>query len=239
MIIFLRRLSLAAARRSLEGINMYIRHLKSIFYTSKTTVILSVLLFLFNAGYIFKGVSGNWFVAFSQLMEFDRSLILNGEIWRILTCHLVHWSPAHFYLDALVFSILGITFEKTIGQRYWKFLLISAIVISLALLSRQDLHRYRGISGLINTQLMLVMGTLIMTKDQKRYLKGFYWTAFAVYGYKISYETIYRSSLFNTANLGDMGNFTAIAHLSGALMGLGCVLLRPGKRAALSSFEAC
>jgi rhomboid family GlyGly-CTERM serine protease len=153
-------------------------------------------------------------------MEFDRFLILRGEIWRLLTGHLVHWSPAHFYLDSIVFILQGITFEKKIGRSYWLMLLLSALFIGASLLIfRHNLSYYRGISGLINTQLVVGTGFFIMDKTLEKRIRGLYVICFSIHMIKIIYETIKRVPFFPTHLIGDMGLFTPGAHLSGIFLG--------------------
>lgn len=194
--------------------------LKTGLCNSWITIFSVILLLIFNVGFVIKSIGGGWFYSFCSVMEFDRNLILKGEIWRIVTCHLVHWSPEHFYLDSIVFIFQGITFEKKIGRQYWKVLLLSALFISTALLFlRQDLFFYRGISGLINTQLVLGTGLFIFDKALGKGLRGIFVICFSIHMIKIIYETINRAPFFSTNLLGDMGLFTPVAHLSGVVVG--------------------
>jgi hypothetical protein len=102
---------------------------------------------------------------------------------------------------------------------------MSGIVIGLTLLIFQGgLSRYRGISGLINTQFVLGMGLFVFDRKLKTYMRGLYMIIFSVHVYKIFYETLNRISFFDTDALGNMGLFTPLAHLSGALVGLGYLI---------------
>jgi len=195
--------------------------LKTALYNSRITILSGLILIIVNAGFIFRPESCEWYIPFYSLMEFDRSLILKGEIWRLFTCHLVHWSPAHFYLDGIVFIFQGITFEQKTGNKYWKVLIFSAIIISSALLIfRNDLIYYRGISGLINTQLVLGAGLFIFDRTLSKNIRGMFVICFTIHMAKIVYETLNRAPLFSTHLLGDMGLFTPVAHLSGVVLGL-------------------
>ena len=181
------------------------------------TIFSGIILVGINIGFIF---SAEWFYSFCSLMEYDRFLILKGEAWRLLTGHLVHWSPAHFYLDSIVFLFQGVTFEKKIGRRYWLLMLLSTLFIGLTLLFfRRDLLYYRGISGLINTQLVLGSGLYIMDRSLDRVTRGLFSVCFSIHMIKIAYETVKRVPFFSTHLLGDMGLFTPVAHLSGVVLG--------------------
>ncbi|MFZ1986492.1 MAG: rhombosortase [Desulfatitalea sp.] len=199
---------------------MNAKDFKSILSQFKVSILSAIVLCFFNAGFIIDGAQSRWFHSFCAFMEFDRASILKGEIWRLFTCHLVHWSPEHFYLDALVFLALGIAFEQKIGRRYGQVLSIAGCVVGLALLIFQnDLAAYRGISGLINTQFVLGTGLFVLDANLKRTIKGFYVAIFSIHIFKIAYETIYQVSFFSTDALGSMGIFTPLAHLSGAIVG--------------------
>jgi rhomboid family GlyGly-CTERM serine protease len=215
-----------APLKNLTGETMYNKKIISILINTKVSIVSAVLLCLLNTGFIFGNGMNGWFNALCSFMEFDRELILEGEFWRVLTCHLVHWSPEHFFLDGLVFIALGIVFEKKIGPRYWKILMVSAFAVSMALLCFQNnLHAYRGISGLINTQFILGVGLFVFDRNNEKFMKVLYIIIFAIHVFKVVYETINGVSFFNTETLGDMGLFTPLAHLAGAMMGLFYLLI--------------
>jgi membrane associated rhomboid family serine protease len=48
--------------------------------------------------------------AAASLLEYDRSAILRGELWRIVTAHLVHCSPHHILWNVLPLIGVGILF---------------------------------------------------------------------------------------------------------------------------------
>ena len=194
--------------------------IKTSFCDSGITVLTGVILFIFNIGFIFKSCGGDWFHSLCSFMEFDRTLILKGEIWRLATCHIVHWSPEHLYLDSLVFIFQGITFEKKIGRHYCSMLFFSALSIGITLLVfRQGLLYYRGISGIINTQLVLGAGLFIFDRTLNKNTRGLFVACFLIHMIKIIYETIYKAPFFSTNLLGDTGLFTPVAHLGGVAVG--------------------
>lgn len=204
---------------------MTIRENKSVLSQFKITILTAVVLCCANIGFIFDGAQNAWFQSFCSFMQYDRVLILRGEIWRLLTGHLVHWSPEHFFLDASVFLALGIAFEQKIGRTYGSVLCMAGLVIGLALLLFQtDLIAYRGISGLINTQIILGTGLLVLAPDAGKAARGFYLCIFLAHLIKTAYEIIFGVSIFSTEALGDLGRFTPVAHLVGVLTGLGYLI---------------
>ena len=41
------------------------------------------------------------------LLEYERSALVGGELWRCLSAHLCHWSSRHLTYDVGAFLILG------------------------------------------------------------------------------------------------------------------------------------
>lgn len=82
-------------------------------------------------------------------MIYDRSAILAGELWRLLTGHWVHFSASHLFYDV---AILGVTtwIIEFRGYRYFPALcFLSALAISLVMLvSLPDMAFYGGLSGI-------------------------------------------------------------------------------------------
>ena len=83
-------------------------------------------------------------------LAYDRHAILSGEIWRLWSAHLVHFSAQQAGIDAAVFFIAGSVAEKEIGMRRMAIALaLGAPCISLGLLlTVPDLSHYRGASGI-------------------------------------------------------------------------------------------
>ncbi len=192
----------------------------SLLRQTRITLVCALFLLLFNTEHILSCAIAGWPGDMASLMQFDRELIFKGEIWRLITCHFVHWSLDHFLLDALVFLALGITFEQNIGRKYLEVLVLSGLMISLSLLFFQwDLDTYRGISGLINTQFLLGTGLFMFNKNLKSHVRYFYTAIFCIHVFKTTFEMLTGSSFFHTNALGQMGAFTPLAHLTGALVG--------------------
>lgn len=103
---------------------------------------LTLLLGAVAAGLHFLPGAGEWLV-------FDRGAIAQGELWRLLTGHLVHWSTGHLFWDVAAFVALGAACELRGRRRYAAALLATSLILSavvFALLPQLD--RYAGLSGL-------------------------------------------------------------------------------------------
>lgn len=85
----------------------------------------------------------------SSTFIYDRTAILKGEVWRLLTSHLVHFSNLHLFYNLLAFAIAGLIIEHQ-GYRYFALLcLLMAFFISVFLMiMKPDMHYYGGLSGL-------------------------------------------------------------------------------------------
>ena len=81
-------------------------------------------------------------------LEYDRAAILRGEVWRLITGHLTHWSPDHLLWDALAFLALGFVCERRQRALYAGVLFASAMSVSLVLLvGCPEVTSYRGLSA--------------------------------------------------------------------------------------------
>lgn len=83
----------------------------------------------------------------SQLV-YDRSAILSGEVWRLLTGNWVHFSASHLLYDLLALGIAGWIIERR-GYPYLGLLcVLSALSIGTILLAiRPEMQFYGGLSG--------------------------------------------------------------------------------------------
>ena len=83
-------------------------------------------------------------------LEYDRSAILGGQLWRLWTCHLVHYSTQHALADASALFLVGVFAETLFGTRNTAaVLLVGAPAISVGLLlTAPGMEHFRGASAL-------------------------------------------------------------------------------------------
>ena len=100
--------------------------------------------------------------ALIDALAYDRHAIFAGEIWRLWSAHLVHFSAQQALLDAAVFFIAGSVAEREIGARRMAIVLaLGAPSISLGLLlAVPGLSHYRGASGAAMMVALLAGATL-------------------------------------------------------------------------------
>ena len=90
--------------------------------------------------------------AVSGLLVYDRALVERGEVWRLATSALVHWSFRHLALDVGVVLIAGAGLERLIGRQILSVIALSALVSGLAVhLAPPWFDRYGGLSAVAYT----------------------------------------------------------------------------------------
>jgi rhomboid family GlyGly-CTERM serine protease len=168
--------------------------------------------------------------AAASLLEYDRSAILRGELWRIVTAHLVHCSPHHILWNVLPLIGVGILFEKALGRRFWPVLFVSCVAVGGGLLLFEPgLATYRGLSGVLNG--LWVAGALYAAGHEKRAGRGslalLYRGCLLLDLGKIALEAATGTPIFTDPSaLG--GEPIALAHLLGAAAGLCAALPAEG-----------
>jgi rhomboid family GlyGly-CTERM serine protease len=90
--------------------------------------------------------------------QYDRSAILRGELWRLVTGHFSHWSTSHLAYDLSAFIILGAICKRRDRRLFATVVASTATVVSLFLLAfRPDVELYRGLSAIDSALWMLAV----------------------------------------------------------------------------------
>jgi len=83
------------------------------------------------------------------LCEYDRATILDGQWWRVITGHFVHWNYDHLFWDLLMFVVLGVFTERRDRVSFVVTTVVAALAISAGLWwGTPQLTTYRGLSGI-------------------------------------------------------------------------------------------
>jgi rhomboid family GlyGly-CTERM serine protease len=84
-----------------------------------------------------------------SVFQFDRNRILNGEVWRLFTGHIIHWNSSHLVWDLLVFLACAGLLEWFQRNLFLGFLIGGALLVSLGmLLFLPGMVTYLGLSAL-------------------------------------------------------------------------------------------
>ncbi len=97
--------------------------------------------------------------AFRAVCVLDRDALAAGEVWRLWTGHLAHFSTSHLFVDAFVFVLLAAALVRAGERSLVRALFVGGAVLSVSLLvCDASLARYGGLSGLN----ALLLGRLAM-----------------------------------------------------------------------------
>jgi rhomboid family GlyGly-CTERM serine protease len=165
----------------------------------------------------------------AEALELERARVAGGELWRLLSGHLVHYSREHLVLDALAFLALGLACERRAPRRTALALAAAALAIPLAVLTLQpELARYRGLSGLDSALFGLLLGLEARAGARRAWLAG------ALLAAKLGWELASGQALFVDSVAQDFVP-VPLAHALGALLGLACAFLRLAPARAMTT----
>ncbi len=162
--------------------------------------------------------------AMSAWMEYDRAAVSAGQLWRLLTCHLAHFTPTHLGYDLFAFVVLTALSLGRAPRRAAIAITSAAALIPLASwVLLPNLQIYRGLSGL-DSALYALFGLLLLRearadRDTTRMLVA--GAALAAFATKIGYELLSGAAVFAPS---DVFAPVPLAHVVGA----GCGLLAFG-----------
>ncbi len=160
------------------------------------------------------------------VLRYDRGAIAAGEVWRVLTGHLVHLNGMHLVLNAVGLALVSALVGMHLRLPAWGLaLLISAATVSAGLwLGTPELAWYVGLSGVLHG--LLAAGALVgLTERRERLFTGL---VLAVVAAKLGWEQ-WAGATPGTEAVAD-GRVVVDAHLYGALGGVAAMALRAGWR---------
>jgi rhomboid family GlyGly-CTERM serine protease len=149
--------------------------------------------------------------AWAAAWVYDREAILGGEIWRLWTGHLVHFSRSHLGWNLLAVALVGAWIEWSQfrgGRLLWLF---APPAISLVLLAcERNLAFYGGLSGMATAAV-----TFACLSERRIEGRRSLWTVpLLLLAAKIGWEFVAGHSLF--ANFSGMDlRVVPLSHLAG------------------------
>ena len=157
----------------------------------------------------------------SAMLAYDRARVAAGEMWRIVTCHVTHYTLDHLVWDGIVFASVGTLCLRDSPRRTWATLATATAALPATLwLLHPQLSTYRGLSGL-DTALFALLCTRALVDnwisgDRRRLIASA--AAMIVLLGKTSYEIVSGTTLFADG----AGEFVAVptAHIVGAIVGM-------------------
>ncbi len=147
-------------------------------------------------------------------LRYDREGILNGEIWRALSAHIVHMGWPHLLMNLAGLFLIWALFGRMLSNRAWgAVLLLAAVTITLGLLFfNTHIRWYVGLSGVLHG--MFMAGALLSIYAGYRAEILLLVFIFA----KLAWEQL-NGPLPGSASMAG-GNVLVDAHLYGAIAGV-------------------
>ncbi|UCC29517.1 MAG: rhombosortase [Phycisphaerales bacterium] len=156
----------------------------------------------------------------TNLLQYDRAAVLDGEFWRVFTCQWTHWNFSHVVWDALMLLILGALCEQVRRKSFLACVVVSAVLIPIAgAVALPQMHYYRGLSGLDSALFVLLAVQLIrMNRSRDRVIATAAAAGLGAFALKTAYECITGSIIFVRPE----SVFTPVplAHIVGGAIGL-------------------
>jgi rhomboid family GlyGly-CTERM serine protease len=176
---------------------------------------ISLLLAIAAAAVQFSPAAAEW-------LQYDRVAILSGQLWRIVTCHLTHWSLDHFFWDTVALLVLGLGCEARSRPATVQCLCASALLIPLSVTwLMPEMATYRGLSGIDSALFALLAGLLLRECwPRKRYgVAAAIFVALIAFAAKTVYEYASGDTLFVDSAAATMVPLPLV-HVVGGLIGL-------------------
>ena len=149
---------------------------------------------------------------------YHHSTVAEGEYWRLLTCHLVHFTHKQLLLNVAFFAILATMVELQMGKLYL-LLLYASLALSITLLlpfTRPLMIEFGGLSG-INYGLLVTVALKALSRSETR-STGLIVLLFV--GLNLTFQAATGNLLVNNDFAGLNIEPVWEAHLAGCLMAL-------------------
>ncbi|MGF1730556.1 rhombosortase [Photobacterium kasasachensis] len=150
-------------------------------------------------------------------LAWDRSAILDGEVWRILTGNLTHTNWPHMIMNTLALAIITFIYRLHYSARPYSLLILALSAVVGTGIIATDIQWYAGLSGVLHG--LFAWGAV---KDIQTKQKGGWLLMLGLVG-KIASEQYFGGSASSEALIG--ARVAIEAHLLGAIAGVACALI--------------
>ena len=157
----------------------------------------------------------------SNGLQYDRSLIGQGQWWRLVTSHWVHWTPDHLTWDLLAFAALtAAAIRLSRGRALATVALASCLIPVCIWVFNPELVRYRGLSGLASALYVLVVLEVWgrIPRGESRGKGVVAWLLLVGFAAKVVYELVSGNTLF-VESMGEGIRAVPLAHGVGGAIG--------------------
>jgi rhomboid family GlyGly-CTERM serine protease len=155
-------------------------------------------------------LTGDWG---RELFRYDRAAIAAGELWRLISGHLVHLGWPHFALNSIGLILVSYLVAAAFSARRWLLIAVTVIAgIDLGFWYLQpQLTWYVGLSGLLHG--LLAAG--VISGIRNRHVDSWVIAGFLLI--KLAYEQLIGPLPGSEGTAG--GEVVVVAHLYGAISG--------------------
>jgi rhomboid family GlyGly-CTERM serine protease len=152
-------------------------------------------------------------------LEYGRERVASGEVWRLLTGQMVHWTPRMAFFDLGMLLGLGIWLELRGDRRLLSgTLALGACLTGLAVHALSPgLLAYRGSSGVASA--LFVLAAVRVADSPDRWTRTLAMAAIALFLAKAAYESLAGQTLF-AGPLPPGVRVVPLVHLLGGVCGL-------------------
>jgi len=87
-----------------------------------------------------------------QALRYEREAVLGGELWRLLSGHLVHLGWPHMLWNGAALIVIALLFGRDLSERVWcavAFFCAMGVALGMLVL-RPDVDAYVGLSGVLH-----------------------------------------------------------------------------------------
>lgn len=164
------------------------------------------------------------FDSLSCWLQYDRAAVDGGQIWRLFTCQLTHWSWDHLFWDTASLLFLGWILECEDRRSLLICLGLSTVLIPAVVhFYLSEMATYRGLSG-IDSALFVLLAVTLFRKFRADGDRHWTWASMlmlAAFTGKVAFEFVSTSTLFvDSEGSGILP--VPFVHVVGGMLGAGC-----------------
>lgn len=158
-----------------------------------------------------------------RLFQYDRNGLINGELWRSITCQFTHWSADHLLWDVLVFVALGSLCERRNRRLFIQTVVAATILVPIGVhVACPEISTFRGLSGIDSALAGLLHASLFVAARRAR---SHAWQVVTIAGVaaffaKCGWEQVTGLTLF--ASSGEEWRVVPLSHAVGFCCGMVC-----------------
>jgi len=157
----------------------------------------------------------------TQALQYDRSALAAGELWRVMSCHWAHFTGELLLWDLLAFAFLGVGCERRSRLGFLLAVFASSLLIPVAAwLFMPWMTVYCGLSGVASALFGLLGALMFLEARAARDSRQ----AFLVVGLTVLFamKTLYEAMSGDAIFVSDMGTRIVpvpLAHAVGFVVG--------------------